>query len=60
MADCGVALCGEGHDDPACSCAVHLADHEVHLADSLAKAPWIALPVIPIQSHWNGQQLQNV
>lgn len=55
-----VALSGEGHDDPAGGGTVQLADHEVDLAYHLAKTPRVALPVIAIQRHWDGQKLQNV
>ena len=55
-----IALSGESHDNPACGGTVHLANHEVDLAYCLAQTPWVALPVIPIQSYWDGQQLQNV
>lgn len=55
-----IALSGEGHDNPACGGTVHLADHEVDLAYRWAQTPWVALPVVPIQSYRDGQQLQNV
>ena len=55
-----IALSGERQDNPTCGGTVHLADHEVDLAYCLAQTPRVAFPVIPIQSYWDGQQLQNV
>lgn len=55
-----IALSGESHNNPACGGTVHLADHEVDLACHLTQTPRVVLPVVPIQSYWNGQQLQNV
>lgn len=60
MANSSIALCGEGHNNPTGGGAVHLTNHKVDLADSLAQTPWVALPVVAIQSDWNSQQLQNV
>ena len=60
MANGCIALSGEGHDNPACGGTVYLADHEVDFAHCLAQTPRVALPVVPIQSHRDGQQLQNV
>lgn len=60
MANGCIALSGEGHDDPACGGTVDLADHEVDFAYSFPKAPWVTFPVIPIESDWDGQQLQNI
>lgn len=52
-----VALSAKGHDNPACGGTVQLSDHEVYLANHLTKAPWVALPVVTIQSNRNSQQL---
>ena len=60
MANGGVALGGEGHDDPAGAGAVHLPHHEVDLAQGVAQPPWVALPVVAVQRHWDRQQLKDV
>lgn len=48
MANGYVALSAKGHDNPACGGTVQLSDHEVYLANHLAKAPRVALPVVAI------------
>lgn len=60
VANCCIAFSSEGHDNPAGGGAVHLADHEVDFAHCLSKTPWVALPIISVHGHWDGQELQNV
>ena len=60
MADSGVALRGEGRDDPAGAGAVHLPHHEVGLAEDVAQPPGVALPVVAIHRHRHRQQLEDV
>ena len=60
MADGGVALGREAHDDPAGAGAVQLPHHEVDLAQGVAQPPWVTLPVVAVHRYRDRHQLNDV